>query len=58
MKSEKHNIVSFLKQRDYEVVDDSLGRGSFGVTVLMKDPFIDELFVAKKYAPVEGVDKG
>ena len=39
------------------MIDDSLGEGSFGYTVLIKDPFIDELFVAKKYAPKEEVDK-
>ena len=33
------------------MVNNRLGNGSFGQTVLLKDPFIDELFVAKKYAP-------
>lgn len=45
------SIVSFLKMKDYEMVNDHLGSGSFGKTVLIKDPFIDELFVAKKYEP-------
>ncbi len=45
------SIVSFLKMKDYEMVNDNLGSGSFGKTVLIKDPFIDELFVAKKYEP-------
>lgn len=45
------DIVPFLKQKDYIMVNNDLGGGSFGKTVLMQDPFIDELFVAKKYEP-------
>lgn len=45
------DIVSFLKQRDYIMVNNDLGGGSFGKTVLLQDPFIDELFVVKKYEP-------
>lgn len=45
------DIVQFLKQKDYVMLDNALGRGSFGKTVLLKDPFIDEIFVAKKYEP-------
>ena len=45
------DIVEFVKQRDYVMVNPKLGRGSFGKTVLLNDPFIDELFVAKKYEP-------
>ena len=33
------------------MVNNDLGGGSFGKTVLLQDPFIDELFVAKKYEP-------
>lgn len=44
-------IVKFLKQKDYLMVNNNLGAGSFGQTVLLQDPFIDELFVAKKYEP-------
>lgn len=44
-------IVPFLKQKDYIMVNNNLGGGSFGKTVLLQDPFIDELFVAKKYEP-------
>ncbi|HOJ11794.1 MAG TPA: protein kinase family protein [Clostridiales bacterium] len=46
------DIVPFLKQKDYIMVNNDLGGGSFGKTVLLQDPFIDELFVAKKYEPV------
>lgn len=42
------DIVQFIKQKDYVMLNNALGRGSFGITVLLKDPFIDELFVAKK----------
>lgn len=44
-------VVPFLKQKDYIMVNNNLGDGSFGKTVLLQDPFIDELFVAKKYEP-------
>jgi serine/threonine-protein kinase len=46
-----NDIVTFLKQRDYVMINNNLGHGSFGKTVVLKDPFIDELFVAKKYEP-------
>ena len=45
------DIITFLKQKDYTMVNNNLGSGSFGKTVLIKDPFIDELFVAKKIEP-------
>lgn len=53
MPVEKKNgdIISFLKQKDYVMVNNDLGGGSFGKTVVLKDPYIDELFVAKKYKP-------
>ena len=41
------DITSFIKQKDYIMVNNDLGGGSFGKTVLLQDPFIDELFVAK-----------
>lgn len=44
-------IIPFVKQKDYVMVNNDLGGGSFGQTVLLQDPFIDELFVAKKYEP-------
>lgn len=53
----KENIVTFLKNKDYVMVNDNLGSGSFGKTVLLKDPFIDELFVAKKYSPYHEEDQ-
>ena len=39
------------------MVNNDLGSGSFGQTVLLKDPFIDELFVAKKYEPYYESDR-
>ena len=45
------DIIKFIKQKDYIMINSKLGSGSFGKTVLLKDPFIDELFVAKKYEP-------
>lgn len=46
------DIVPFIKQKDYIMVNNVFGGGSFGKTVLLQDPFIDELFVAKKYEPI------
>ncbi len=46
---ENGDIIEFIKQKEYIMVNNNLGEGSFGKTVLLKDPFIDELFVAKKY---------
>lgn len=54
---ENGDVVQFLKQKNYEMVNNNLGSGSFGKTVLLKDPFIDELFVAKKYEPHFSDDK-
>lgn len=51
------DIVQFLKQKDYMMLDNALGCGSFGKTVLLKDPFIDEIFVAKKYEPQSEDDR-
>lgn len=48
------DIIPFVKQKDYIMVNNDLGGGSFGKTVLPQDPFIDELFVAKKYEPEYG----
>ena len=45
------DIIEFLKKKDYIMVNNALGGGSFGKTVLLQDPYIDELFVAKKYEP-------
>lgn len=44
-------IISFFRKKDYIMVDANLGHGSFGKTVLIQDPYIDEVFVAKKYEP-------
>ncbi len=51
------DIIEFVKQKNYVMVNNDLGSGSFGQTVLLKDPFIDELFVAKKYEPYDEDDK-
>ena len=45
------DIVRFFKDKEYIMLDNDLGGGSFGKTVLLKDPFIDDVFVAKKYEP-------
>ncbi len=45
----KHNgdVIPFLKQKDYIMVNNDLGGGSFGKTVLLQDPFIDELLLQR-----------
>ena len=50
-------LIQFLKQKDYVMINSDFGGGSFGKTVLLRDPFIDELFVAKKYEPIYEEDK-
>ena len=45
------DIIEFLKNKEYVMLNNNLGEGSFGKTVLLNDPFIDEVFVAKKYEP-------
>lgn len=52
MSKKNGDIVTFLKQRDYKMINDDLGGGSFGKTVLLQDPFINEFFVAKMYKPM------
>lgn len=46
------DIIQFLKEKDYEMVNNNLGSGAFGKTVLIRDPVLDELFVSKKYEPI------
>ena len=48
--------IPFARQKEYIMVNNALGRGSFGKTVLIEDPVLKEQFVAKKYEPVQGVD--
>ncbi len=49
--------ITFITTKGYEMVDDNLGSGSFGKTVLLRDKSIDELFVCKKYQPQTGLSK-
>ncbi|WP_282798459.1 protein kinase family protein [Lactococcus lactis] len=46
------DVVTFFREKDYIMVNNNLGSGSFGKTVVIRDSFIDELFVAKKYEPI------
>lgn len=48
---ENNSIIPFIRQKDYQMINNNIGRGSFGKTVLLKDESIDELFVCKKYEP-------
>ena len=48
---EKGDIVRFFRQKDYLVENPDLGGGSFGNTVLLKDPVLDMQLVAKKFSP-------
>ena len=38
-----------LSEKEYQVIVPDIGRGSFEKSVTIKDQFIDELFVAKRY---------
>lgn len=49
-------IVEFINKKGYEMINDNLGSGSFGQTVLLKDNSIDELIVCKKYSPQAGLN--
>ena len=49
--------VEFIPVKGYDVINDNLGEGSFGKTILIKDSSIDELFVCKKYSPRTGISK-
>lgn len=51
------DLISFIKRKDYIILNDNLGKGSFGKTALIKDPYIKSFFVAKKYEPENSKDK-
>ena len=51
------DTVEFKPVKGYEVLDDNLGSGSFGKTILIKDLSIDEVFVCKKYSPQPEIKK-
>lgn len=48
--------IKFIKTKSYTVVNDNLGTGACGKTVLLKDNSLEELFVCKKYSPIKNVD--
>ena len=43
-------IVKFLRKKDF-VLEEEIGHGACGKTVVLYDPLIDERFVCKKYSP-------
>ena len=49
--------LEFKPVKGYEVINENLGAGSFGVTKLIRDPSLDELFVCKKYEPQDSSNK-
>ena len=51
------DVIKFVKQKDYIMVNNDLGGGAFGKTVVLKDPYIGELLVAKKYEPIYKGDR-
>lgn len=50
------DLVKLIRQRNYEIVRE-LGRGACGATVLLHDPTIDQHFVCKKFAPMDGLPR-
>lgn len=49
-------VVSFIRKRDFRVKRE-LGKGACGMTVLLRDEEIDELFVCKKFEPMSGLNR-
>jgi hypothetical protein len=50
------NIVTFLRKKDYSLLRE-LGEGACGKTVLLRDDFMDEMFVCKKFIPQNDKNK-
>jgi eukaryotic-like serine/threonine-protein kinase len=48
--------IQFIRTRDYVLLKE-LGSGACGSTVLLRDEFLEQDFVCKKYSPMEGLDK-
>jgi serine/threonine protein kinase len=46
------DIIKFVRTKDFKLIDDKLGQGSTGKTVLLEDQIINERFVCKKYSPL------
>ena len=57
MTKETDSIIKFIRGKEYQMINPNLGGGSFGRTVIIKDEFIDELFVAKKYEPQPDIEQ-
>ncbi len=49
-------LVTFLRRKDYVLVKE-LGQGACGRTVLLNDEVLNQYFVCKKYAPLQGLDR-
>jgi eukaryotic-like serine/threonine-protein kinase len=47
----KDQNINFLRKKDYKFIRE-IGQGGTGRTILIKDDEIDEIFVCKKYSPV------
>jgi eukaryotic-like serine/threonine-protein kinase len=48
--------IQFIRTRDYLFLEE-LGSGACGSTVLLRDEFLEQDFVCKKYSPMQGLDK-
>lgn len=46
----ENKIIEFLRAKDFKFIR-NIGQGGTGKTVLLKDEYIDESFVCKKYSP-------
>lgn len=53
----ERELIKFIRQKDYEVLNPNLGGGSFGKTIIIRDNLIDEIFVCKKYDPYDKNNK-
>lgn len=52
----KNDKIEFLRKKNY-IFQSEIGQGGTGRTILVKDEFIDEVFVCKKYSPYYPEDK-
>ncbi len=58
MVKKENDIINWIRQKDFVMVNPKLGEGSFGKTVLLKDPQLDDmLFVAKEYKTQKTTDQ-
>jgi serine/threonine-protein kinase len=51
-----NEVVSFVREKDYKFIHE-LGEGACGVTVLLEDEYLDQMYVCKKFQPIYEVQR-